>query len=46
MAEKLLKQIIKETINNVLNEELNLNTTFWNIPYGNHLNLLTRLRKG
>ena len=33
MNEKLLKQIIKEAINNVLNEELNPNT-YWTIPYG------------
>ena len=33
MTEKLLEQIIKETINNVLNEELNPNT-FWTVPYG------------
>ena len=33
MNEKLLEQIIKETINNVLNEKLNPNT-FWTVPDG------------
>ena len=33
MTEKLLEQIIKETINNVLNEELSPND-FWAVPYG------------
>lgn len=33
MNEKLLKQIIRESINKVLNEEVTPGT-YWNMPYG------------
>ena len=44
MTEKLLKQIIKEAINNVLNEELNPNT-FWTVPYGKSPEAIDKIKK-